>query len=294
LGFSHAGLGIAYPYLMGRMGLKGLKAVGSSNAAPAGPFTVATRPPAVGQAGFPLLSVVVPTYNEAGNIGQFLAALRAGLDSAAGGGYEVIVVDDESPDGTGDVAAGVSADWPNLRVVRRAGERGLASAVVRGWQIARGDVLATINADFQHPPSILPEMFRKIGDADLAVATRYAAEGSVGRFSLHRQFLSACARHAGAFLLPKVFRRVSDPLSGCYMIRRHVIENIELRPAGFKTLIEILARGRVGNVVEYGYTMERRRSGRSHVRLRDWFEYLGQLGRIRSELQRRRSSAGNT
>jgi dolichol-phosphate mannosyltransferase len=89
--------------------------------------------------------------------------------------------------------------------------------------------------------------------------------------------------------VPKVFRRVTDPLSGCYMLRRQAIEDIELRPTGFKTLIEILARGRVANVVEHGYTMQRRRSGRSNVRLRHWFEYLMQLGRIRSELHRRRS-----
>lgn len=238
---------------------------------------------------FPLLSVVVPTYNEAANIGPFLEAIRAGLDSVSTGGYEVIVVDDESPDGTGEVAAGISAGWPNLRVVRRTGERGLASAVVRGWQMARGDFLATINADFQHPPSILPEMLRKMGNADLVVATRYASEGSVGRFPLHRQFLSAFARHVGVLFLPKVFGRVTDPLSGCYMFRRQVIENIEFQPAGFKTLIEILARGSVGNIAECGYTMQLRRSGRSNVRLRHSFDYLGQLGRIRRELRRRRS-----
>ena len=89
--------------------------------------------------------------------------------------------------------------------------------------------------------------------------------------------------------MPKVFRRVTDPLSGCYMFRRQAIEDIELRPTGFKTLIEVLARGRVGNVVEHGYTMQKRRGGRSNVRLRHWFEYLGQLGRIRTELRRRRS-----
>jgi len=253
------------------------------------PFIVARLPPIERQAGVPFLSVVVPTYNEAANIGPFLAALRAGLDTGALGDYEVIVVDDESPDGTGEVASAISIDWPKLRVLRRAGERGLASAVVRGWQIARGDVLATINADFQHPPRMLPEMLRKIANADLVVASRYAADGSVGRFPLRRQFLSACARHVGALLVPQVFRRVTDPLSGCYMFRRPAIEDIELRPTGFKTLIEILARGRVGNVVEYGYTMQARRSGRSNVRLRHWVDYLMQLGRIRRELQRRRS-----
>jgi dolichol-phosphate mannosyltransferase len=262
-------------------------AVESFAASPAGSLTVARRPRMRQQAEFPILSVVVPTYNEAANIGPFLEGLRAALDSAAGDAYEVIVVDDESPDGTGEVATRISIDWPNLRVVQREGERGLASAVVRGWQIARGGLLATINADFQHPPSILPEMLRKIEDADLVVATRYAEEGSVGRFPLHRQFLSACARCLGMLFLPEVFRRVTDPLSGCYVFRRQAIEEIELRPTGFKTLIEVLARGRVGNVVEYGYTMQKRRSGRSNARLRHWFQYLRQLGRLRSELQRR-------
>jgi dolichol-phosphate mannosyltransferase len=259
-----------------------------SFAVPSRPLTVARRPPTRPQTAFPLLSVVVPTYNEAENIGPFLAALRAGLDSVAAGGYEVIVVDDASPDGTGEIAAAISDGWPGLRVVRRVAERGLASAVVRGWQTARGDVLATVNADFQHPPSILPEMFLKIENADMVVATRYAADGSVGRFPLHRQFLSASARLVGAFLAPEVFRRVSDPLSGCYMFRRQAIEDIELHPAGFKTLIEVLARGRVGNLVEHGYTMQERRSGQSNVRLRHWLEYLGQLRRIR-ELRRRQS-----
>jgi dolichol-phosphate mannosyltransferase len=132
-------------------------------------------------------------------------------------------------------------------------------------------------------------MLRKTADADLVVATRYAAQGSVGRFPLHRQFLSAFARHVGVWFVPKVFRRVTDPLSGCFMFRREAIEDIEFRPTGFKTLIEILARGRVETVAECGYTMQSRRSGRSHVRLRHWFEYIWQLGRMRSELQRRRS-----
>jgi dolichol-phosphate mannosyltransferase len=257
-----------------------------ATAAPAA-LTVATRPPMRDQVACPFLSVVVPTYNEAANIAPFLEELRMALDAATAGDYEVIVVDDESPDGTSEIVARIAAGWPNLRVVRRSGERGLARAVVSGWQMARGDVLATINADFQHPPALLAEMFRKIEDVDLVVATRYAAAGSVGRFPLHRQILSALARRVGVLFVPAVFRRVSDPLSGCYMVRRRAIEDIEFRPSGFKTLIEILARGRVENLVEHGYTMQKRRSGQSHVRLRHWFEYLGQLGRIRSEAARR-------
>ena len=235
----------------------------------------------------PLLSVVVPTYNEAANVAAFLGELRAVLDSAVGDGYEVIVVDDSSPDDTAEIAASVAAGWPNLRVIERTDERGLASAVVKGWQVASGGTLATINADFQHPPAMLAGMFQKMENADLVVATRYAASGSVGKFPLHRRILSACARRAGELWLPDVFGRVSDPLSGCYMIRRSAIENVQFRPSGFKTLIEILARGRVENVAEQGYIMQKRRNGRSNVRLRHWFDYLMQLSRIRSEVGRR-------
>src|ERR1035438_5505036 len=98
-------------------------AVESFSASPAGPLIVARRPATRLQAQFPLLSVVVPTYNEAANIGPFLEALRAGLDSDASGNYEVIVVDEESPDGTGEVATAISIDWPDLHVARRAGAR---------------------------------------------------------------------------------------------------------------------------------------------------------------------------
>src|ERR1035441_8240685 len=107
-------------------------AVESFSASPAGPLIVARRPATRLQAQFPLLSVVVPTYNEAANIGPFLEALRAGLDSAASDNYEVIVVDDESQDGTGEVAPGIARDWPSLRVALRARERGVGGAVVWG------------------------------------------------------------------------------------------------------------------------------------------------------------------
>jgi dolichol-phosphate mannosyltransferase len=234
------------------------------------------------------LSLVVPTFNESGNIGPLLESIREYLDPVLDGRYEVIVVDDNSPDGTWEVAARVSRVFPQLRVMRRMDEQGLSSAVIRGWQVARGEVLGTINADFQHPPSVFPEMIRKMETADLVVATRYAQGGSVGEFAPHRRFSSTFARGLGMLLAPEVFGRVSDPLSGFYIFRRQSIEGVEMRPAGFKTLIEILGRGSVERVAECGYEMGRRRSGRSNVRWRHTVEYLVQLGRIRMEAKRLR------
>ncbi len=235
-----------------------------------------------------MLSLVIPTYEEARNLVPLLIGIRAGLDTVPGLAYEAIVVDDDSPDETWRVASEMAEEYPQLRVMRRMGERGLSSAVIRGWQAARGSVLATINADGQHPPELLGRMFERMAYADVVVATRYGAGGSVGEFARHRQVLSGGAKLVGKLVLPEVFGRVSDPLSGYYMVRRSAIAGVELRPTGFKTLIEVLGRGRVGEVAEVGYSMRERRHGRSKVRKRHWWEYVVQLARIRAELSRRR------
>jgi dolichol-phosphate mannosyltransferase len=161
-----------------------------------------------------VLSLVVPTYNEAANIEPFLQRIRSVLDPELSSRYEVIVVDDNSPDETWKVAAGVQVGYPQLVVLRREQERGLSSAVIRGWQAAGGDILATINADFQHPPELLPKMLELVREADLVIATRLAATGSFGEMPWQRQLLSRGARRAGEFFVPQMFSRVSDPLSG--------------------------------------------------------------------------------
>jgi dolichol-phosphate mannosyltransferase len=244
------------------------------------------RVPARAETGFsleaPVLSLVVPTYNEAVNIEPFLRRIRSLLDPGLGSRYEVIVVDDNSPDETWKVAAGIQGGYPQLVVLRREQERGLSSAVVRGWQVARGDILATINADFQHPPELLPKMLELVRTAHLVVATRLGAMGSFGEMPWLRRLLSRGAKRTGQFLVPQIFNRVSDPLSGYYLIRREAIGDIELRPTGFKTLIEVLARGRVETIAECAYAMQERRRGTSNVRLRDWAAYLVQLNRLRA------------
>jgi dolichol-phosphate mannosyltransferase len=230
----------------------------------------------------PVLSVVVPTYNEAENIEPFLQRIRSLLDPGLGNRYEVIIVDDNSPDETWKVAGAMQDGYPQLVVLRRELERGLSSAVVRGWQVAGGDILATINADFQHPPELLPKMLELARAADLVIATRLGATGSFGEMPWLRRLLSRGARRTGQFLVPQIFNRVSDPLSGYYLLRREAIAGIELRPTGFKTLIEVLARGRIKTIEECAYAMQERRRGTSNVRWRHSVEYLKQLSRLRA------------
>jgi dolichol-phosphate mannosyltransferase len=227
------------------------------------------------------LSLVVPTFNESQNIREFLTALRDQLDTALGSAYEIIVVDDDSPDRTWEIASQMMTEIPQLRVLRRRREQKLAVAVIRGWQSARGEYLGTINADFQHPPALLPALIGDLDGSDLVVASRFADGGGLGDWAMHRRINSWVAHWMGSRLLPQAFGRTSDPLSGFYLVRREAIADVELRPLGFKTLMEIMVRGRIGVIREESYEMRARQRGNSKLKLRHWFDYAIHLLRLR-------------
>ena len=252
--------------------------------APTGSLTV---PPAGGQPR-PLLSLVIPTLNEAENIAEFLGEVRRTLDEAMPGRYEIVVVDDNSPDRTWEAAARLTIGFPELRVVRRRNENGLARAVIRGWQVARGDVLGTINADFQHPPATLAAMVARLDGADLVVATRHGDGGSLGDWGFTRRVTSWGAAAIGRLVLPEVFARLSDPLSGCYLVRREAIEGIDLAPLGYKSLMEVVVRGTVGSIHECGYAMRRRSRGKSKVHALHPLQYIRHVLRLRAAARERR------
>jgi dolichol-phosphate mannosyltransferase len=247
--------------------------------APTGPLVVPVQSPAPSD---PMLSLVVPTLNESENIADFLSAVRQNLDAALKGNYEVIVVDDDSPDRTWEIAAKLAETFPQLRVVRRRNEGGLAAAVIRGWQVARGALLGTINADFQHPPDVLGRLLERTEGADVVVATRHGDGGGLGDWGLTRRFTSWGAARIGRLLLPQVYSRVSDPLSGCYLVRRRAIEGVELKPLGYKSLMEILVRGNVEAVHECGYEMRKRVRGQSKVHALHPLQYIRHVLRLRA------------
>jgi dolichol-phosphate mannosyltransferase len=219
----------------------------------------------------------VPTYQESENIEIFLSDLCVVLDRELPAQYEIIVVDDDSPDGTWRCVAQILAGHPAIRMMRRKNTRGLASAVVRGYQVAEGEILGTINADFQHPAGALAEMIRRCREADVVVASRFCDGGGTGDWSQERLLISRAAFQAGKWMLPEVFSELTDPLSGYYLFRRTVIEGVELIPTGFKTLIEILVRGRVGSIAECPYQMNARRGGHSKATLESSLSFLRQL-----------------
>ncbi len=228
---------------------------------------------------------MIPTYNEAKNVSKIVALLSQLLDQAIPDAYELIVVDDNSPDQTWEIAQGLMLEYPQLRVMRRVEERGLSTAVIRGWQAARGSVLGVIDADLQHPPELLLKLWGEIKrGGDMAVASRHVEGGGVSDWSVVRRFLSRGAQTLGLIILPEVIGRVSDPMSGYFMIRRQCIAGRTLSPVGYKILIEVLARGRVPWIGEVGYVFQERQEGESKVTSKQYVDYLQHLLRLRFSL----------
>jgi dolichol-phosphate mannosyltransferase len=232
-----------------------------------------------------LLSLVIPTYNEGKNVQKIVKLLSQQLDAALPEAYELIVVDDNSPDRTWEIAQEIMPDYPQLRVMQRIEERGLSTAVIRGWQAARGEVLGVIDADLQHPPELLLKLWGEIKrGGDLAVASRHVEGGGVSDWSVIRRFLSRGAQTLGLIILPEVIGRVSDPMSGYFMVRRRCIAGRTLSPLGYKILIEVLARGRVPWIGEVGYVFQEREEGESKVTSKQYIDYLRHLVRLRFSL----------
>lgn len=227
-----------------------------------------------------MLSIVVPTYNEAGSLPTLAERLHAALGDRD---WELIVVDDGSPDGTADIAAGLAPRIP-VRVVRRAGKAGLASAVVAGFEAARGDILLVMDADLSHPPEVVPALADAIGGgAELAVGSRYVPGGGVMDWPFRRRAVSRVACLMGHALVP-----VRDATSGFFAARRSVIEGVKLNPIGFKIGFEVIARGRYTKVVEVPYTFRDRELGASKFGRREIAQYVVQLGQVaRDKLLRR-------
>ncbi|WP_353929200.1 glycosyltransferase [Okeanomitos corallinicola TIOX110] len=229
-----------------------------------------------------LLSLVIPTYKERDNVEKIVTILSGLLDDAIPGNYELIIVDDDSPDLTWEVAQSLIPDYPQLRVMRRQEERGLSSAVIRGWQAATGRILGVIDGDLQHPPEVLLQLLQKIENgADLALASRHVEGGGVSSWSVVRRFLSRGAQILGLIILPGVLGRVTDPMSGYFMVRRSAIAGATMNPVGYKILLEVIGRGEVGEIAEAGYVFRERTEGESKVTWKQYVEYIQHLIRLR-------------
>jgi dolichol-phosphate mannosyltransferase len=227
-----------------------------------------------------MISVAIPTYKEAAVIEETLRRTAAVLQ-ATGEAFELSVVDDASGDGTAELAESLARELP-VRVLRRPGRLGLATAVVAGWQIARGDVLGIMDADLQHPPEVLRELAAALRaeNADLAVASRYVAGGGTSGWSWIRRLISWAGVRLGWAVLPWTLGDVKDFGSGMFLVRAAVIKGVELKPLGIKTLLEILAKGKYQKLVEVPYVFRGRARGESKLGARQHVEYLQHLARV--------------
>lgn len=227
------------------------------------------------------MSLVIPTYNERGNIGPLVKRV-SGVLRETGLPYEIIVVDDDSPDRTWEAAQALAGAYPCLRVVRRINERGLARAVVRGWREARGDLLAVMDGDLQHPPETLALLIKAVAQdgVDIAVASRNVRGGGVSRWNPFRRGISWLATLAATWTFPATLAAVRDPMSGYFALRRPVIEGRSLQPEGYKILLEVLVRGRYRSVAEIPYLFVERKRGGSKMGPRQYLQFIMQLARL--------------
>ncbi len=207
-----------------------------------------------------MLSVVVPTYNEKENIPELIKRIFKVLGENNIDG-EVVIVDDNSPDGTAKVAEELSKDY-NVQVIVRKDERGLSSAAIRGMEDAKGDILCVIDADLSHPPEVIPDMLKEIteGKAELVIGSRRVAGGGIENWPMKRKVVSKCAS-----FIARPLTKVKDPMSGFFMLKRSVIEGVELKPKGYKIGLEIIVKGNYEHLVEVPYVFRDRAKGESKL-----------------------------
>ena len=218
------------------------------------------------------MTVVIPTFNEAGNVELLLD--RIGL-ALAGIEWEAMFVDDGSKDGTPELIEQLSRQDRRVRLIRRIGRRGLSSAVVEGALASTAPVIAVIDADLQHDETILPQLYRAIADGkELAIGTRYAEDGSTGEWDAKRLKIS---RFATALAAPIMKTPLSDPMSGLFAIRRDVLLEAapNLSSVGYKILLDLVASApRALTTEEVGYTFGERQHGESKLDQAVALEYL--------------------
>ena len=225
----------------------------------------------------PQLSIVVPTYNERTRIAELIAAVFSVFATHRLDG-ELVIVDDNSPDGTGAIVDGLCPQYGGrLQVVHRSGKLGLGTAVMAGFLASRAPVVGVMDADFSHPPDVLPTLYRvqqELG-VDAVVGSRYIARGRVENWPFFRRLFSKLACVMAWPLTP-----VRDATSGFFLIRRDVVEGVTIAAGGFKICLELLMRSPVRSVAEVPYVFTDRTIGESKMSVREALGYVTQLRQL--------------
>jgi len=223
-------------------------------------------------------SIVVPTYNEAGGIERLVTTVTQifrdnGLDG------EIVVVDDNSPDGTGAIVDRLEREGYPVRCLHRPGKLGLSSGVIDGWRFARPDsvALGAMDADFSHDANIIPRMVHALADEGygLAIGSRYVPGGGISNWPKRRIVTSKVAIALAQPLTP-----IKDITSGYFLVKREALDGVDLDPIGFKIGLEVIAKAHYGRALEVPYVFTDRIAGESKLNQNEILNYLRQLGRI--------------
>jgi dolichol-phosphate mannosyltransferase len=204
--------------------------------------------------------MILPTYNEATNISTLVPLIAKHMRTRA---YEVIVVDDNSPDGTAHIARTLQAHGYPVRVIVRKKVRGLASATLRGIRAAKYPLVAVMDSDMQHHPRYLPKMIRAIEKgADMAIGSRYVQGGCFKKLTFVRKVLSLAA-----VFITKPLTGVHDPLGQFYMVRKSALKKVRFQKIGFRLSMEIMVKGAIQKIVEIPIVFQKRFTGKSKLNL---------------------------
>lgn len=216
-----------------------------------------------------MISIIIPTYNEAENIQIIVERIRKLVNC------EIIIVDDNSPDRTYTIAQKISKQYSNITAIKREEEKDLSTAVIQGFKHAKGDIIGVIDADLSHPPELILKLIKYLDRNDIAIASRLVSGGAVEKWPIQRELISKIAT-----LLAKPLTKVKDPLSGFFFFKKRVIRGIKLNPIGYKILLEILVKANYQSYKEIPYTFRNRNVGKSKINTKVLLKYVLHLLRL--------------
>jgi len=219
-----------------------------------------------------MISIIVPTYCEFQNLTRLVEL----IDESVKVPYEIIVVDDNSPDGTADLALTLAQDYP-IKVLRRVSEKGLATAVLAGFSLANGEILCVMDADLSHPPDKIMEMHDRLvnGGYQMVIGSRLVPGGGAYDWPISRRITSKVAA-----LLARGLTTVKDPMSGFFMFRKELIKGKEFSPIGYKIMLEVFVKCHVASFKEVPIVFHDRAEGESKLTMLVNLQYIQHLWRL--------------
>lgn len=228
------------------------------------------------------ISIILPTYNESDNIESVVKRIQ---ESLSGQDYEVIIVDDDSPDNTWRIAELLYQENDHIQIHRRTEDKGLAKAVAYGFEHSTKEFIAVIDADLQHPPEQIPVLLRHASsDIDLVIGSRYTDFGRIEDWPIWRHIVSRGATRIAKTVLSNI-EMIEDPLSGFFIVRRDIVDPSVISPSGYKILLELLLRCDYEGVYEVPYVFTDREAGESNLTVGECVEFLKHLTSLREAVK---------